>query len=1635
MNRTFRFLTSFGKRACALIVCTAMLLGLLPTIQPQAQAASSTQDMSLDRLVSWGIMRGDQYGNLDPARDITRAEFASMLNRTFGYQQTGAQPFRDVVTSNWYYDDISIAYTAGYFEGTSNTTASPNSTLTREQAATLLCRNLMLQPLSGEDLAFTDSREASSWSRGYIKAAAEEGILVGDPGGTFRPRDNITRGEVAIMLVRVIGTPIQEPGTYSNSVSGNLMVSTSGVTLENMTVTGDLYITGGVGLGYITLSNVTVYGKIIASGAGESDRGDCSIILKNSSAPEMLVDSPSNQYVTIRSVGNTDIGQVHVRTGTYLESRSTGDYGFQHIIVDGENGTQLDLAGNIHDVVTMTPESTINVGSGTVEELTVDEEAVDSVVTIAQGAVVEILNLDTATRVTGEGDIGTANINAAGCVIEMLPDIIVIRPGITANIDGIIMDSTLAEQMSDTPRILSGYPRMDDIAPNQAQASFQTNKPGTLYWAVRLSGDGPMEASDLINPPTYGGQIVRSGNLAISDANTTVSQRITGLTLDTSYVLSAVLVDSRDDESAVKSVYFTTPDDSDPAFTSGYPRASTIEDTYVDFDVAATKNCTLYWAIYPTGMSAPTANEFKDGNLSGAIDSGSRRVARNEEDSIRMGSENEEARNALEELTEYDAFFFLSDGINDSNVVRVQVTTADRTPPEFLTNYPRITEIQATALTGEAAINEDGQIYWAAVIHGTDYPIPNSGLTDDAARELDQKLQIMGGMYAVASGSFNANANEAASFNMRGLAEETAYDIYFVAEDDSGNLSDIEVLENARTLDNNAPTLVDIRFSQANNEGVPLANTDITLVFSEDIYSRQTRMSLVEMFESDQTEFVMAGSNPEQRIPWEDIFREMFTLNNLSLTTPDKSYAFDLGDDSKENIRVELNDEGQTEVTFLNAALALQSGSTYQFVFNAITDSSSNNMPANTQSDPFTILEAQVDFEELPDASISFKDNIVTVDKMFYMIPYASSTENASENTKYDVLIASDTSISFNLYRRERVASGETNNNSWEQVIDNGSISYTNSEDWVALSLNRSQKFTSIDYPSLRPDDGGLPTAGYDFALELTAINGIGSDQKDTWDATVNIKVFCIAGIPNNIYNLVDSNRILSSAFAADIQSGAVVSIGNPSDFNMEIRRVNQSAPKFVTTYPQAIPGDSVTRIDFQLDRSGTLYYVVAPEGTLTPRAGGVPIGDDRIIDIGATDTDIQGLPGNDLGITSPTADQIIAGNYPEAVGYRTGSVSYTFGTGKNTFNIDDLSANSTYYIYFVLQGSYADPSYVHCYKFTTGQVVPPVLTVNNRVNEAYYSISPNTAEGQNSVTAIVAWALFPSALYPPEFGETPDDLKNSEWKPITIMEAMRDDTFDRYDNDTLKESLWNTINGDSIVTSSYNQGDNNIRETATADTPATDTIIDPELLQRGQTYTLFIAARNELGGIPVFRVITGITATSTEGPRVTSMSTSASENGDGTVSGTVTIRFDEYLYVQAYMSDQDTAVTLQPYVPVRSASWEELELSTRWGSATYVRYTSQIPTRANSIAIQFNGMLPGEEITITPTYYSPSDSKSYSTNGLFCNSASIPRSSIGLNIRLEQVLDADEQPTDSYQFVLANGDAYDGLTSEVQAN
>ena len=131
--------------AAALLLTVVMCMSLAV---PSASAASSTLQPYLDKIVSWGVMRGDINGNLNADRTITRAEFVTLINRAFGYSKTGTTPFRDVPSTAWYAEDVGIAYTEGYIMGTTATTFSPNSSVTREQAAVILALTVNLLQLA-----------------------------------------------------------------------------------------------------------------------------------------------------------------------------------------------------------------------------------------------------------------------------------------------------------------------------------------------------------------------------------------------------------------------------------------------------------------------------------------------------------------------------------------------------------------------------------------------------------------------------------------------------------------------------------------------------------------------------------------------------------------------------------------------------------------------------------------------------------------------------------------------------------------------------------------------------------------------------------------------------------------------------------------------------------------------------------------------------------------------------------------------------------------------------------------------------------------------------------------------------------------------------------------------------------------------------------------------------------------------------------------------------------------------------------------------------------------------------------------------------------------------------------------------
>lgn len=1046
---------TWRERTLSLFLTAVLLLGSLPGLTLPA-AAAHWADSYLDQLVDWGVMRADQISN--PDTPLTRAEFMAIINRAYGYKEVGPMPFVDVSKSDWFYDDVAIAYNAGYMKGTSKTTAAPNARLTREQAVCILGRNMMLKETPGEDLAFVDSRSISGWARGMIKTAVNNYIVTGYPDDTFRPQANITKGQMAVLVTQCVGTPVNASGTYSlGDVSGNVTITAPNVTLRNTTISGDLYVSGGVGLGGVKLENVNVLGRIVVSGTGESENGAASVIMRNVTANELLVDNMCKKYVTVRVDGITEIANTIVRTNAYLEDNNTDDKGLLNITLEGKSGTRLDLAGRIKRVLDKTPNSFIQVAKGSVQSITVDEVATNSVIQINRNTEVKELNLDVATNVNGEGDIGKLNINAPGSTVTMLPDEIYIRPGITGNVNGVVMDSAAAEESSLDPRLLSGYPAANDVAPTSFRADFAGNKKGTVYWAVSSIADGSIGAEDLISPPSYGSKAVRGGSVGVPAGDTVGSTQISGLTVGGSYYLSAVLVDGRGERSPVKVISFTTPDNTVPAFAKGYPYMSLVSNTLAQVTVMPTKTCKLYYAVLPKGAPAPTASEMRSASVTGNLGYGIVDVVKNTERVINVS-------NRLQELKEYTLYLWLTDadGVNSSAVVPVQFKTVDKTAPEFDPDPdPSAAVEEETSVKLTAGLNEPGTIYWVAVSKGKAYPPVNpgsdpiykdnimSGSYDESGNLVDPnggtpissrltseyaKNQVKNHRGASIFGSVKvANADVEVNIDVKNLKQASAYDFYYVAQDTAGNFSQEVKKITIKTRDTVGP-VVDLRFSEHRN-GSPTVGSQIILRFNESI-SVGGSGDLLELFQA----------TPDRA---REMIKSNFILYWISGTdTPrvpsvtkdqEKEGESTWVDYSKVTVRASEEEAGAVEVVFDpdQGAIQMSSGTQYYFELRNVRDLTGNDPKGKTPDSPILILNptnckdtdhnlpifetvfswVNLDTHSDPPTPAPTKEGKeVKVDASFIMKP--QSTQRANESTRYDLLVLAKGDLDYDLYYR-----------------------------------------------------------------------------------------------------------------------------------------------------------------------------------------------------------------------------------------------------------------------------------------------------------------------------------------------------------------------------------------------------------------------------------------------------------------------------------------------------------------------------------------------------------------------------------------------------------------------------------------
>lgn len=160
-------------------------------------------ESDISRAVSLGIIDNKNYNFND---DITREQFCNFVYNLvnpikelpiFKYERA---PFDDTNGN----DKITVLYSAKIVSGKGDYIFSPNDKLTREEAATILCRAAnyldIELPLAKVDMSYADNSEISSWAVSSVYSLKTLNIL-NNTDKNFNPKANITISQAVSALV------------------------------------------------------------------------------------------------------------------------------------------------------------------------------------------------------------------------------------------------------------------------------------------------------------------------------------------------------------------------------------------------------------------------------------------------------------------------------------------------------------------------------------------------------------------------------------------------------------------------------------------------------------------------------------------------------------------------------------------------------------------------------------------------------------------------------------------------------------------------------------------------------------------------------------------------------------------------------------------------------------------------------------------------------------------------------------------------------------------------------------------------------------------------------------------------------------------------------------------------------------------------------------------------------------------------------------------------------------------------------------------------------------------------------------------------------------------------------------------
>ncbi|PWM06396.1 MAG: hypothetical protein DBX98_04750 [Clostridiales bacterium] len=390
-------------------VFKTLAAAFLPTILTvtafNAHVLANTDDISghwaETQIKEWaniGYINGYPDGTFLPDNSITRAEFLTLVNKIFKFENKTNINFIDVRPDYWAYSEIQKGISAGYVSGDKNGTFRPDDFITRQEAAVIINKLLDNTEITENKPNFKDAYDIDEWAKNSVDIVYEHGILSGFPNGTYRPKKYMTRAEAVSALKRLT----ELKGTDDIGKNEYILREEQ---MKDKIIDGDLIITDDMDT--VNLEGVTVKGNVYVKGGNVIHAENCNI-------NKLITDG---EDFTFEADENTTVDKTELNSCGKISGE-----GFDEVIIDDVCNDEIIIDGDIKNVV-HNAKTDIFIGKNAdIENFKVTENAENSHIKFEKGSKVKNAEIYGRIKIVGEGEIGTMEVYTSGVESSIRPD-------------------------------------------------------------------------------------------------------------------------------------------------------------------------------------------------------------------------------------------------------------------------------------------------------------------------------------------------------------------------------------------------------------------------------------------------------------------------------------------------------------------------------------------------------------------------------------------------------------------------------------------------------------------------------------------------------------------------------------------------------------------------------------------------------------------------------------------------------------------------------------------------------------------------------------------------------------------------------------------------------------------------------------------------------------------------------------------------------------------------------------------------------------------------------------------------------------------------------------------------------------